>query len=242
MLQVKNLKVKYNASDPNWALDDISFALTPGERVAVLGANGAGKSTLLLAAVGLLWPQEGELLVEGQPLTKKNLPQLRQKLGLLWQNPDDQLFLPTVYEDIAFGPRNYGLKEEEISYRIDVVLERLAISHLKERLIHKLSGGEKRLAALAGILVMEPQVLLLDEPSSYLDPRSRRRLLGILATLPQAMLIASHDLDLAWDLCPRVLLLSQGRLVADGLARDLLCDERLLEECGLELPLVLQGR
>jgi cobalt/nickel transport system ATP-binding protein len=141
--------------------------------------------------------------------------------------------LPTVYEDIAFGLRNYGLKEEEIVRRIDDVLKQLSICHLRDRLSHKLSGGEKRLAALAGILVMQPSILLLDEPSSFLDPRSRRRLIEILANLSQAMLIASHDLDLAQKLCPRALLLKQGRLIADGPTRELLGDEGLLEEGGL---------
>ena len=233
MLRASSLRVRYNVSDQDLALDGISFDLAPGERVAVLGANGAGKSTLLLTAVGLLWPQAGAFFFEGQALTKKNMPQIRQKLGLLWQNPDDQLFLPTVYEDIAFGLRNYGLREEEIVRRIDDVLEQLDISHLRDRLSHNLSGGEKRLAALAGILVMEPAILLLDEPSSFLDPRSRRRLIEILANLSQAILIASHDLDLVLKLCPRTLLLKQGRLMADGLTRELLGDEGLLEECGL---------
>jgi cobalt/nickel transport system ATP-binding protein len=161
-------------------------------------------------------------------------------MGMVFQNPDDQLFMPTVYEDAAFGPRNLGWAEAETARKVDGVLDWLGIRHLKDRLSHRLSGGEKRLAALAGVLVMEPGVLLMDEPSSFLDPRARRRLIETLDQLPQAMLIATHDLDMALDLCQRAIILKEGRIFADTAARDALRDAALLAECGLELPLSLR--
>lgn len=237
VIHTERLTVRYNPGDQVPALGGIGFSVSPGERVAVIGANGAGKSTLLLALIGILKPEAGEIVLGGIRVEKKTLGDLRRMTGLVQQNPDNQLFMPTVYEDVAFGPRNYGYPGEEIEARTDAVLARLGIAHLKRRMSHRLSGGEKRLAALAGILVMEPAVLLLDEPSSFLDPRSRRRLIETLGTLPQTMLIATHDLDLALDLCPRIMLLKEGRLRADGRAEDILDDLSLLEECGLEPPL-----
>ena len=239
MLKVSDISVKYDSSG-EYALKDISFTVQRGERIAVIGANGAGKSTLLLALTGVLPCDSGEVAVENIVLEKKSLRELRKKMGMIFQNPDDQLFMPTVHEDIAFGPRNYGAPEHETETKTDEVLSRLNISHLKERLPHKLSGGEKRLAALAGVLVMEPDLLLMDEPTSFLDPKARRRLIGILETLPQAMIVATHDLDMALDLCQRVILLKEGRVYADAPAINVMRGAGLLEECGLELPLSLQ--
>jgi cobalt/nickel transport system ATP-binding protein len=164
---------------------------------------------------------------------KEHLRELRRRAALVFQNPDDQLFMPTVEEDIAFGPRNYGESEEHIASAAEKVLAELGIGHLRGRLSHRLSGGEKRLAALAGILVMEPSLLLLDEPSSFLDPRSRRRLIDILKSLTHTMLLATHDLDLARALCRRVILLKDGSVFADGPAAEVLDNGTLLEECGL---------
>ncbi|MDR1979791.1 MAG: energy-coupling factor ABC transporter ATP-binding protein [Synergistaceae bacterium] len=237
MLTVKGLTVKYDASDAVCALESVDFSVESGEKIALIGANGAGKSTLLSAAVGILPPHSGQIVFDGVAVGKETLRDLRLKVGMVFQNPDDQLFMPTVYEDIAFGPRNLGLAEEEIETRMEGILARLGASYLKERMTHKLSGGEKRLAALAGVLIMEPSVLLMDEPSSFLDPRARRRLMEILATLPQAMLIATHDLDLALDLCQRAVLLKEGRIEADAPVEEVLSDASLLERCGLELPL-----
>jgi cobalt/nickel transport system ATP-binding protein len=237
MIHTERLTVSYNPGDGVPALGEISLSVSPGERAALIGANGAGKSTLLLALIGILSPSAGEIILGGVRAEKKTLGELRRIAGMTWQNPEDQLFMPTVYEDVAFGPRNYGWDEGEIRVRAEAVLARLGIAHLRDRLSHRLSGGEKRLAALAGILVMEPALLLLDEPSSFLDPRSRRRLITILDALPQTMLIATHDLDLALDLCPRVILLREGRIRADGAAEDILGDAPLLDECGLEPPL-----
>jgi cobalt/nickel transport system ATP-binding protein len=231
VIKAASLSVKYNSDAA--ALENIGFSVSTGERVALIGANGAGKSTLLLSLIGILPPAEGELMVCGIPVRKDTLGEVRRGAALVFQNPDDQLFMPTLEEDIAFGPRNYGLTEETIQIRIAAVLEELGISHLKKRLSHKLSGGEKRLAALAGVLVMEPSLLLLDEPSSFLDPRSRRGLISILGGLTQTMMIATHDLDLALSLCGRVILLRHGRISADGPAKEILSNKVLLEQNGL---------
>ena len=232
MIHAENLTVCYGPGEAP-ALRCISFSVQEGERAALIGANGAGKSTLLLALVGILEPASGQVSVCGLNIETKNLRQLRQKAALVFQNPDDQLFMPTVYEDIAFGPRNYGIAESLIKERADMVMGNLDIAHLAGRLAGKLSGGEKRLAALAGVLIMEPEIILLDEPSSFLDPRSRRRLIGILKGLTQTLLVATHDTDLARQVCKRVILLKEGRIAADGKTSDILGNAELLEECGL---------
>ncbi|MDR1649986.1 MAG: energy-coupling factor ABC transporter ATP-binding protein [Synergistaceae bacterium] len=222
-LRVTNLTVRYDSSSrpgfetsEHCALKDISFVLREGERVALLGANGAGKSTLLLALVGVLEASSGEIALDGLMVRKETLRELRRRVGMVFQNPDDQLFMPTVYEDVAFGPRNCGMPEDQMEGRADEVLRRLGIFHLKNRMSHRLSGGEKRLAALAGVLVMNPSILLMDEPFSFLDPRSQRRLREILESLPQSMLIATHDLETAKKFCRRAILLKTGYLTADG--------------------------
>jgi len=219
------------------ALTDISFSMGRGESLVVVGANGAGKSTLLLALSGVLTPSDGEIYIDNIKSDKKNIKELRRKTGMVFQNPDDQIFMPVVYDDIAFGPRNYGEKEDVIEQKTDEILSELEIAHLKNRLTHKLSGGEKRLVALAGILVMNPSVILMDEPSSFLDPKARRRLINILSKLPQTMLVATHDLDMALDLCERVILLKKGGVRADSSAKEILRNADILDECGLELPI-----
>ncbi|MDR2471118.1 MAG: energy-coupling factor ABC transporter ATP-binding protein [Treponema sp.] len=235
-IRAENVSVRYDGRDKAAALRGLSFSVAEGERIALVGANGAGKSTLLLALVGVLPLAAGTLSVCGIELdgtNKENLRELRRRAALVFQNPDDQVFMPTVEEDIAFGPRNYGASEEHIAAVTEKVLAELGIGHLRGRLSHRLSGGEKRLAALAGILVMEPSLLLLDEPSSFLDPRSRRRLIDILGRLTHTMLLATHDLDLARALCRRVILLKDGSVFADGMAAEVLDNEALLETCGL---------
>jgi cobalt/nickel transport system ATP-binding protein len=232
MVHVKNLTVQYSPKDP-LVLQDISFSLEPAERVALIGANGAGKSTLLLTLIGVIKPQGGTITLGGIPMSPERLRELRQLAGMVFQDPDNQLFMPTLLDDIGFGLRNYGFDEKTIEARITAILAQLGISHLKNRLSHKLSGGEKRLAALAGVLVMDPSLLLLDEPSAFLDPRSRRTLISILAGLSQTMLVATHDLELAQVLCPRTMLLKEGRVFAEGLTQKLLQDHTLLEQAGL---------
>jgi len=242
MIKVKNLTVKYETSEKTRAVDNISFSVSGSEKIALIGANGAGKSTLLLTLTGVIMPVSGEIIIDGIKSDKRTIGELRKKIGMVFQNPDDQLFMPEVYEDIAFGPRNYNTDESEIEKSADEILSSLGIAHLKNRLTHKLSGGEKRLAALAGILIMNPSVILMDEPSSFLDPKARRRLIEILSELSQTMIIATHDLDMALDLCSRVILLKNGVIRADMSADEILRDEKLLDECGLELPISLYRR
>ena len=238
MLDVNDLTVTYG--DGTRAVEHLSLHLETGEKCALIGANGAGKTSLLLALVGAL-PAEGTVTAAGVTLRKETLPQLRQRVGLVLQNPDDQLFLPTVERDVAFGPENLGLDREAVRQRTQAVLERLGIAHLKDRSALRLSGGEKRMAALAAVLAMEPQVLLLDEPTAFLDPRARRRLLEVLQSLPQTMLVATHDLGFALALCPETVLLRQGTVFARGESRELLFDDDRMEQAGVESLPVYSG-
>lgn len=214
------------------ALAEISFRLAEGERVALLGANGAGKSTLLLHLNGLL-RGEGRVAVAGVPVEAKTVRRVRALVGLVFQDPDDQLFCSTVAEDVAFGLRYQGLPESAVDERVRRTLEAVGIPHLAERNPYEMSEGEKKLAALATVLSMDPVVLALDEPTAFLDGRSRRRLIDVLSRLPQALIVATHDLDLARRLLPRCVVLREGRVVADGPTPEILADERLLFECGL---------
>lgn len=238
MIEFKNVSFSYEAGTP--VLSDLSFTIADGESVGLIGANGAGKSTIMKAMLGLL-PVQGEVLIDGIPVTKKTLPQIRQKLGFVLQNSDNQMFMPTVYEDMRFAPKNYGLDEAEIETRIDEVLERLHLTELKYRYNHKISGGEKRMAAIATILVMNPEALIMDEPTTALDPINRRTVIRAINELPQTKLIASHDLDMILDTCDRVILLSRGAIVADGKTQDILRDKALLEANRMELPFCLAG-
>jgi cobalt/nickel transport system ATP-binding protein len=176
MLEIKNLTVTY--PDGTKAVDDVSFTLGDGESVALVGANGAGKTSLMLALVGVLPITSGTVTADGTPLTKKPLTELRRKVGMVFQNPDDQLFMPMIADDVAFGPRNYGLGEAEVVRKVDGALAALGIGRLKDRSSLKLSGGEKRMAAIATVLAMEPSVIIFDEPTAFLDPRARRTLIG----------------------------------------------------------------
>ena len=190
--------------------------------------------------LGLL-PAQGEILVEGMPVTKQNLSVIRQKIGFVLQDSDNQMFMPTVYEDMIFGPRNYGLTREEADARVDRVLKELGLESLKHRHNHKISGGEKRMAAIATILAMEPEMIVMDEPSTALDPVNRRRVISTINSRKETKLIASHDLDMILDTCQRVILLNHGRIVADGEAETILRDQALLEANRMELPFCLQG-
>ena len=239
MIEVQNVSFSYEPGKP--ALSDISFRLEPGQRVGLIGANGAGKSTLMKLLPGLLFGS-GSITVCGTPVEKKSLSEIRRRIGFVLQDPDNQMFMPTVYEDMIFAPLNYGLSRQEAEARVDAVLGRLGLTGLKHRHNHKLSGGEKRMAAIATILAMEPEVILMDEPTSALDPCNRRVVIRTIRELPQTKLIASHDLDMILDTCSRVILLSDGTVAADGPAEELLRNRTLLEAHRLELPLCLAGR
>ncbi|MDR1944266.1 MAG: energy-coupling factor ABC transporter ATP-binding protein [Synergistaceae bacterium] len=230
MLSVTNLCVAY--PDGNRAIEGVSFVLNDGERVALLGANGAGKSTLFRSIMGLM-PMSGEIAADGVTLSKSTVQEMRRKVGIVFQNPDDQLFMTKVRDDVAFGPRNMKLPEDEIERRVNSALSQLNALCLKDRVSDKISVGEKRIAGIASVLSMKPSVLLLDEPSSSLDPRSRRVLIEALRSLPQTILVATHDLDLAKKLCSRVIVLKEGRLCAEGRPDEIISDEASLERFGL---------
>jgi cobalt/nickel transport system ATP-binding protein len=226
--------------DGNQALDQICLNIDKGSTVAIVGANGAGKSTLLSLLVGIQMPKEGTITINDLVLNKSNLDKIRRMVGFVFQNPDDQLFMSRVSEDIAFGPRNYGCSADETERRVKETAELLQIEHLLDRAPYKLSGGEKRSAAVAATLAVKPEVVLLDEPSSFLDPRGRRNLIRLLGELSLTKVIATHDLDLVLDLCARVVILKKGSVFADGSPYKLFRNEELMEECGLEVPLSLQ--
>ena len=238
MIQFQNVSFAYDKAHP--VVEDLSFSIAKGETVGLIGANGAGKSTIMKLMLGLL-EGSGQIIVGGLPMNNKNMPAIRQKLGFVLQNSDNQMFMPTVYEDMTFGPRNYGLSKEQTEERVDAVLAQLGLAQLKYRHNHKISGGEKRMAAIATILAMEPEMILMDEPSTALDPVNRRTVIRTINALPQTKLIASHDLDLILDTCQRVILLSGGKIVADGDANMILRDQKLLEDNRMELPFCLQG-
>lgn len=231
MLEIKNLRVRY--PDGTLAVDGLELTVKDGETVALVGANGAGKTSLLLALVGVLPMESGSVSVDGVTLTKQTLNALRQKIGLVFQNPDDQLFMPTIHDDVAFGPHNFGKTHEEIDRLVDDTLALLDISHLARRSPLKLSGGEKRMAAVATVLAMEPSVMLFDEPTAFLDPRARRKLIQVLNRLPHSKLIATHDLRFAEEVCSRVVVLKKGQLFSVG-GTELLHDAKLMDDCGIE--------
>ena len=217
---------------------DLSFRLEDGESVGLIGANGAGKSTLMKLLLGLV-QGEGEITVDGIRLEKNTLAEIRRKIGIVLQNSDNQMFMPTVYDDMMFAPMNYGMTREEAEKKVDEVLARLELAALRDRYNHKLSGGEKKMAAIAAVLAMEPGTVLMDEPTSGLDPYNRRLIIRTVRGMRETKLIASHDLDMILDCCSRVILLSEGRIAADGRAEDVLRDRALLEANHLELPLSL---
>ena len=240
MIEFRHVDFSYEKDRP--VLRDLSFRIEKGESVGLIGANGAGKSTVMKLLLGLLTPKSGEILVDGVPVGKKTLAEIRRKLGFVLQNSDNQMFMPTVYEDMIFAPLNYGLSREEAERRVDAVLEKLGLQELKHRHNHRISGGEKRMAAIATILAMEPEAVLMDEPSSALDPYNRRLVINTVRELRQTKLITSHDLDMILDTCERVILLSGGAVAADGPADQILRDRALLEAHRMELPFCLAGK
>lgn len=240
ILEIEELSFSYGDPRedlPGNVLEGINIRINAGESVGLIGENGAGKSTFLKLLTGLLKCKEGSIRVAGLEMRKENLKDIRAEIGYVFQDSDSQLFLSTVYEDVAFAPRNYGKSEEEVREVSMSALKQVHMEGKKDRQIYRLSGGEKKLAAIAGVLAVGAKLMLLDEPSVALDPRNRRNLIRILNGLPGAKLIASHDLDFVYDTCQRVILLSDGRIAADGEAKNILTDRELLEKHGLELPL-----
>ena len=235
IISVSDLSFGYDSKRK--VLENINFQLKKGESVGLVGANGVGKSTLLRILVGLNTGFQGDVMVNNIPLEKKNLKTIRKNVGYVFQDADSQLFMSTVFDDVAFAPRNYGMSEAEVNEKTMEALKVVHIEQLKDKQIYKLSGGEKKLASIATILSTEPDVILMDEPSVALDPKNRRNVINILNRLNQAKIIASHDLNMIMDTCERTILLSDGKIIKDGNTKEILLDKELMEESGLELPL-----
>jgi len=232
---VKVSDLHFSYPDGHSALRGVSFNLCEGDKVALVGPNGAGKSTLMLQLNGILIGRGG-IEIGNMRLTRDNLPVIRAMVGLVFQNPDDQLFSPTVFEDVAFGPLHMGLPEEEVLRCVDSALEAVRMASYRDRLSHHLSVGEKKRIAIATVLSMNPSILILDEPSAGLDPRARRTLINLLRDLPITMLVSTHDMKLVQELFPRTIVMDEGLIVADGATGDILQDEPFLTAHGLEKP------
>ncbi len=237
---IENLTFAYQKNNP--VLRRINLEISSGESVGIIGANGAGKSTLLKILIGLLPEYEGNVKIGENTVSKKNLGEIRRQAGYVFQDSESQLFLSTVYEDVAFGPKNYGYPKEEVQKRVFEALTKTGIENLAQRPIYSLSGGQKKLASIATILALTPEIILLDEPSIALDPKNRRNLIRVINEIEGTKVIASHDLDMVWDTCSRVVLLSENQIIRDGNAKEILSDQELLETHGLELPLSLQRK
>lgn len=238
IVEVKELEFSY--PDSTKALSGISFKIRHGESVAIVGANGAGKSTLLLHLNGYLTPTTGQVRIGDFPLTRDTLQEVRRTVGMVFQDPDDQLFMSTVHDDVAFGPLNLGLPLDEVDRRVQNALETVGVAHLKDRQPHRLSSGQKRRVAIATVLSMSPDILVMDEPTAGLDPQARRQLINLLYTFKHSKILATHDLDMVMDLCERTIVLHEGKVKADGPTNEIFQDEQLLAESHLEKPFRLQ--
>ncbi|MEO5358589.1 MAG: energy-coupling factor ABC transporter ATP-binding protein [Nitrospirae bacterium YQR-1] len=233
--------VFYSYPDGTTALEGVSFRVLHGESVGIVGANGAGKSTLLMHINGTIIPSGGAITIGDVQLSAKTRQDIRKKVGVVFQNPDDQLFMPTVFDDVAFGPLNLGLSTDKVAEVTSEALSKVGCLDLKDRAPHHLSNGQKCRVAIATVLAMSPDILVMDEPSSNLDPKSRRFLINLLRNFYHTRIIASHDLDLILDVCERCIVIKEGKIAADKPATEVLSDSKLLSENNLELPLTLQG-
>lgn len=239
IVETRHLKHVY--PDGTIALEDVSFRIEHGESVGIIGANGAGKSTLLLHLNGYLTATSGEIIIGDDRLTKENLAVIRRTVGLVFQDPDDQLFMPTVFDDVAFGPVNLGLSREEIETRVTQALSRVEADALRDKPPYHLSSGEKKRVAIATVLSMLPEILVLDEPTNGLDPYARRLLIALLKGFHHTRIVTSHDLDMIFELCRRTIVLHEGKVMADGPTLEIFQNSELLNKCRLEKPLAMQG-
>jgi len=234
--------VHFNYPDGTEALKGATFRITHGESVGIVGANGAGKSTLIFHMNGYLLPTKGTVVIGDVQMDKHTLADIRRKVGFLFQDPDDQLFMPTVFDDVSFGPLNIGLTKDRIIERVTRALNTVGCYELKDRPPHRLSSGQKRAVSIATVIAMQPDILVMDEPAANIDPKSRRQLINLLKEFKHTKIIASHDLDLVLEVCGRCIVIADGRVRADGFTEELLSDEKLLMENNLELPLSLKLR
>lgn len=241
---IETRSLSYTYHDGTQALDGVNFIAGRGELIAVLGANGAGKSTLFKHFNGILRPTSGDVLIRGEPITRRNIVEVRRTIGLVFQDPDDQIFAPTVRQDIAFGPMNLGLSRDVIEHRVHESLELVGMHGYENKTPHHLSGGEKKRVAIAGILAMEPQVMVLDEPTAGLDPDGVEKIIDLLLTLNEKLhmtvIVATHDVDLVPEFARRVCVMSHGRIVADGKPERVFADEDLLVDADLRPPRITQ--
>jgi cobalt/nickel transport system ATP-binding protein len=240
IIEFKDVFFRY--PDGTEALKGVHFRITHGESVGIVGANGSGKSTLLQHMNGYLLPTSGTVTIGDLNLTRKTRQEIRKKVGIVFQNPDDQLFMPAVFDDVAFGPLNLGLDEAHVRERVDKALAMVNGLALRDKPPHHLSAGQKSAVAIAAVMAMEPDILAMDEPAATLDPKSRRRLITLLKGFTHSKIIASHDLDLILDVCERCIVIGDGKVVADGPAAEILSNRTMLEENSLELPLSFQRR
>lgn len=229
--------VTYHYEDGTLALNDVSFLISHGKRVALLGPNGAGKSTLIEHLNGIVLAQEGRVLIEDVVISKESLATVRARVGIVFQDPDNMLFMTSIAQDVAFGPLNMGLDEKEVAHRTADALAAVSLSEKAEKPGMHLSFGQKKRAALATVLSMQPRVLVLDEPTSNLDPRAKRNMSALLASLDITLLVATHDMELAWNMCDTAIVLDEGRIVCMGDAHEIMSNEALMLEHGLEVPL-----
>jgi len=239
IVEVEELRYRY--PDGTQALDGINFRIEHCEAVAIVGANGAGKSTLLLHLNGYLTPADGRVRIGDYPLNRETVQDIRRTVGMVFQDPDDQLFMPTVFDDVAFGPLNLGYPTEEVNERVTAALEQVDALHLRDRPPFHLSGGEKRAVSIASVLSMSPDILVMDEPTTGIDPRGRRLLIKQLKSFKHTKIIATHDLDLVLDLCERTIVIHEGKVTADGSTLEIFSNEELLEKSHLEKPMRMQA-